>query len=76
MARSADPVAAAALRLTLDTPLDKADPTEAARLAAEPGEAARNLLRLILSRADERPYERGDANNASREAAVTPAWRN
>ena len=66
---SADPVAAAALRLTLDTPLDKADPAEAARLAAEPGEAAGNLLRLILSRADERPSERGDANDASREAA-------
>ena len=55
---AADPVAAAALRLTLETPLDAADPTVAARLAEESGEGARNLLRLILSRVDERPYER------------------
>jgi hypothetical protein len=62
---SSDPVAAAALRLTLDTPLDGADPTAAARLAGESGEAAGNLLRLVLSRADERAH----ADTASRAAA-------
>jgi hypothetical protein len=66
---SAGPVAAAALRLTLETPLDKADPTVAARLAGESGEAAGNLLRLVLSRADERLYERAHADYASRVAA-------
>lgn len=66
---STDPVAAAALRLTLEKPLDEADPIAAAKLAEEPGEAAGNLLRLVLSRADERPYERAHADNASRVAA-------
>jgi hypothetical protein len=66
---SADPIAVAALRLTLETPLDRADVPAAAKLAEEPGEQARNLLRLILSRADERPYEHAHADNASRVAA-------
>jgi len=65
----ADPVAAAALRLTLETPLDKADAPAAARLAEAADEQVANLLRLILSRADERPYEHAHADNADRVAA-------
>jgi hypothetical protein len=66
---SADPVPAAALRLTRQTPLAAADPAEAVRLAAEPGEKAGNLLRLILGRADERPDHHSDADEAGRAAA-------
>ena len=53
-----------------------ADVPAAAKLTEEPGEQARNLLRLILSRAHEHPYEHAHADNASRVAADDPAWPN
>jgi hypothetical protein len=45
------------------------DVPAAAKLTEEPGEQARNLLRLILGCADERPYEHAQGENASRAAA-------
>lgn len=69
---SADPIAAAALRLTLEAPLVGADPAEAARLAKECEEVTGSLLRLILCRADERPDDRADddASAATNEARL------
>ncbi|MDB5910544.1 MAG: hypothetical protein JWP34_4658, partial [Massilia sp.] len=66
---AANPVAAAALRLTLETPLDKADAPAVAKLAKDTDDQVANLLRLILSRADERPYEQAYTDNADRVAA-------
>jgi hypothetical protein len=67
---SADPVVAAALRLTLEeSPLNEADPAEVARLATQPGEPAKHLLRMILGRVDERPQKRSDDDAGRGEAS-------
>ena len=62
---AADGVIAAALRLTLEKPLDKADAPALEKLAQDAtNEQAANLLRLVLSRADERPCEHSHTDNA------------
>jgi hypothetical protein len=56
----ADPIVAAALRLSLDLTVDAADPALLRRLAdaarAPGGDVATHLATLLLARADERPY--------------------
>jgi hypothetical protein len=69
----ADPAVAAALRLTLDSPLDAADAPALARLAElrDPtiDDRLASLLRWLLSRADERPYKYTDSNGTELLAA-------
>lgn len=65
--RRADPLIAAALRLTLEEPLDKADPTALHRLREEITEAAvpeaSHLMVSLLARADERPFTHRVSND-------------
>lgn len=59
-----DPLVAGSLRLTLDTPLDSADPKQLEAVASTNGPAARRLLIWLLARADERPVSYSVTNNA------------
>lgn len=59
-----DPVVAGSLRLTLDTPLDSADPKQLESVASNNGPAARRLLIWLLARADERPVSYSVTNSA------------
>ena len=66
---AADAVVAAALRLTLEAPLDKADAPALEKLAQDAtDEQVADLLRVVLSRADERPYEHAHTDSADRVA--------
>lgn len=63
----ADPLIAAALRLTLEEPLDSADPCVLQRLTEEVPpddlDEASRLLVFLLARADERPFTHGASND-------------
>lgn len=63
----ADPLIAAALRLTLEEPLERADPCVLQRLTEEASvedlDEASRLLVFLLARADERPFTHGVSND-------------
>jgi hypothetical protein len=65
--RQADPIVASALRLTLDVPLDMADPEAfglVARATDECGSASlHQVLVSLVARADERPFTHGATND-------------
>jgi len=63
----ADPIVAASLRLTLEEPLDPADPAALDALAdmtdGTGADVAAHLMTLLLSRSDERPVRYGVSNS-------------
>ncbi|MDD9981350.1 MAG: hypothetical protein OXU81_08350 [Gammaproteobacteria bacterium] len=60
----ADPVVSAALRLTLEEPLDDSDSASLARLANEtPRQVPEQMLVALLARVDERPLRYGYSNS-------------